>query len=130
MLNATSLNTGRVWQFTAKTMSEPPIDGEPLPGEKQSSGLTAYQIDKKTIRLRRANGYADITSLQQEFPLGQMDMVKQLDTGPASVLLRVSAVLQDRVRTEGLLRLVGSYGGENIAFLSHGIHCQEKHGEK
>ena len=48
VLNATSLNTGRVWQFTAKTMGEPPVDGEPMPGEKTSSDLTSYQIDKKT----------------------------------------------------------------------------------
>ncbi len=192
VLNATSLNTGRVWQFTAKTMGEPPVDGEPMPGEKTSSDLTSYQIDKKTIRLRRANDYADITSCQHDFPLGhavaasacvpalfdpmaisslyydppkqqndtekqlkrheirpelvdggvydnqgvdglivnnctcfivsdasgQMDMVKQLDTGPASVLLRVSTILQDRLRTQGLLRLMGSYGRDNIAFLS------------
>ncbi len=192
VLNTTSLNTGRVWQFTAKSMGEPPIDGESSEGEKPLKDPTAHQIDKKTIRLRRATAYADITFCQQEFPLGhavaasacvpalfdpmaisslyydppkqqhdtkkqlkrheirpelvdggvydnqgvdslidndctsfivsdasgQMDMVNQLDTGPLSVLLRVTSVLQDRIRTEGLLRLVGSYGGNNIALLS------------
>ncbi len=192
VLNATSLNTGRVWQFTAKTMGEPPADGEPSPGHPPSGGLTAHQIDKKTIRLRRADDYADMTALQKDFPLGhavassacvpglfdpmavsslyyeppkqktdtkrqlkhnqirpelvdggvydnqgvdsliandctcfvvsdasgQMDMVKQQDTSPVSVLVRVTSVLQDRVRSEGLLRLAASYGSSNIAFLS------------
>lgn len=192
VVNATSLNTGRVWQYTARTMGEPPVNGEPSTSNQSSDDLSAHQIDKKTIRLRRANAYADITPLQQDFPLGhavassacvpalfdpmtisslyydppkkkndtekklkqheirtelvdggvydnqgvdslidndctcfivsdasgQMDMVKQLDTGPTSVLLRVTSILQDRVRSDGLLRLAASYGSNNIAFLS------------
>ncbi len=192
VINATSLNTGRVWQCTAKTMGEPPANGEPSTSNQPSDGLSAYQIDKKTIRLRRANAYANITPLQQDFPLGhavaasacvpalfdpmavsklyydppkkkndtekelkqneirtelvdggvydnqgvdslidkdctcfiisdasgQMDMVKQQDTSRISVLLRVAGILQDRIRSDGLLRLAGSYGSNNIAFLS------------
>lgn len=57
VLNATSLNSGRNWQFTARTMGEPP---------------TRDRIDKKPIRLRRADSYADMIAEpvnQQTFPL-------------------------------------------------------------
>ncbi|MGR9045366.1 MAG: patatin-like phospholipase family protein [Gammaproteobacteria bacterium] len=58
VLNATTLNTGRNWQFTASTMGEPPVDNE------------ASGIDKKSIRLRRAKGgYTNMIPLQQDFPL-------------------------------------------------------------
>jgi hypothetical protein len=51
-------------------MGEPPANGEPSTSNQPSDGLSAYQIDKKTIRLRRANAYANIAPLQQDFPLG------------------------------------------------------------
>jgi len=60
ILNATTLNGGRNWQFTASTMGEPPT--------RQSN----IKIDKKTVRLRRAtgNGYQQMVDLQQNFRLG------------------------------------------------------------
>ena len=159
VLNATTLNGGRNWQFTARTMGEPPI--------RESN----IDIDKKPIRLRRAegDGYQKMVEEQQNFSLGhavaasacvpglfnplavsnlyidkikdekivpqlvdggvfdnqgiesliknecthfivsdasgQMGMENQVDTDPVSVLIRVSGVLQDRVRTESLLHL-------------------------
>ena len=172
VLNATTLNGGRNWQFTARTMGEPP------------SRESHIDIDKKPIRLRRAkgDGYQKILEEHQDFPLGhavaasacvpglfnplavsnlyfdeikdekivpqlvdggvfdnqgiesllkndcthfivsdasgQMGMENQVDTDPVSVLLRVSSVLQDRVRTESLLHLIDSKGEENIVFIN------------
>ena len=60
VLNATSLNSGRNWQFTAQTMGEPPTPD-------------TDEIDKKPIRLRRADGYDNMVAEpinQQTFPLG------------------------------------------------------------
>ncbi len=62
VLNATSLNSGRNWQFTAQTMGEPPV-------------LGINKFDKKPIRLRRADGdgYGDMVNTpinQQQFSLG------------------------------------------------------------
>ncbi|MCK5354586.1 MAG: hypothetical protein KAJ63_05675, partial [Methyloprofundus sp.] len=171
VLNATTLNGGRNWQFTARTMGEP------------RSQDAHFDIDKKPIRLRRAteDGYQKMVEEQQDFPLGhavaasacvpglfnplavsnlyfdeiknekivpqlvdggvfdnqgiesllknecthfivsdasgQMGMENQIDTDPVSVLLRVSSVLQDRVRTESLLHLIDSKGEENIVFI-------------
>ena len=59
VINATSLNTGRNWQFTAQTMGEPP-----------TPKVDAF--DKKPIRLRRADSYANMVASpinQQSFPL-------------------------------------------------------------
>lgn len=169
VLNATTLNGGRNWQFTAKTMGEP------------TTRKSNIQIDKKQIRLCRATGYQDMVAAQQDFPLGhavaasacvpalftplavshlyfdkdgdekivpqlvdggvfdnqgiesllrndctrfivsdacgQMGMENEIDTDPVSVLLRVSSVLQDRVRTESLLHLIDSKGEDNIVFI-------------
>ncbi|MCK4843325.1 MAG: patatin-like phospholipase family protein [Methylococcales bacterium] len=168
VLNATTLNSGRNWQFSAQTMGEPP------------SRESTIRIDKKPIRLRRATGYQNMVEVQQDFPLGhavaasacvpglftplavsdlyrdkdeaivpqlvdggvfdnqgiesllkyectrfivsdasgQMGMENEVDTNPISVLLRVSSVLQDRVRTESLLHLIDSKGEENIVFIN------------
>lgn len=62
VLNATSLNSGRNWQFTAQTMGEPPM-------------LGINKFDKKPIRLRRADGdgYGNMVNTpinQQQFSLG------------------------------------------------------------
>lgn len=171
VLNATTLNGGRNWQFTARTMGEPPSE-------------SCIDIDKKPIRLCRAqgDGYQQMLEQQQDFPLGhavaasacvpglfepltvsdlyfdrnknesivpqlvdggvfdnqgvesllkqgctkfivsdasgQMGMENQMDTDPASALLRVSSVLQDRVRAESLLHLIDSKGEENIVFIN------------
>ncbi|NOR69815.1 MAG: hypothetical protein GQ532_09015 [Methylomarinum sp.] len=169
VLNSTTLNGGRNWQFTAKTMGEP------------ATRKSNIRIDKKPIRLRRATGYQNMVVAQQDFPLGhavaasacvpalftplavsnlyfdknedekivpqlvdggvfdnqgiesllknnctrfivsdasgQMGMENEVDTDPVSVLLRVSSVLQDRVRTESLLHLIDSKGEDNIVFI-------------
>lgn len=169
VLNATSLNTGRNWQFTAQTM------GEPLIPEDDT-------IDKKPIRLLSAKGYNDVVPTQQDFPLahavaasacvpglfdpmsvsglysdldqkqdiraqlvdggvhdnqgidvlvrnqctcfvisdasGQMCTENNPETGSIPVLLRVSSILQDRVRTEGLLLLKNNQGAHNVAFMN------------
>lgn len=58
ILNATTLNSGRNWHFTAQTM------GEPRTPEKD-------EIDKKAIRLRRPRpSYASMVNRQQDFALG------------------------------------------------------------
>jgi predicted acylesterase/phospholipase RssA len=56
-LNATSLNTGRSWQFSAQTMGEPPTPQSDV-------------VDRKPMRLRRAEEYSDVVPHQQDFPLG------------------------------------------------------------
>ena len=178
VLNATTLNTGRNWEFTAQTM------GEPL------TPAQSDRIDKQPIRLRRADGYSDMVAAptnQQRFPLGHAvaasacvpalfdpmavsnlyrDQVKNVDiraqlvdggvhdnqgvagllrngctcfvvsdaagqmgteddpaADPIAVALRVSSVLQSRVRTEGLLRLLDTQGDTNVAFMNlrHGL---------
>jgi NTE family protein len=48
---------------------------------------------------------------------GQMGMKNEVDTDPVSVLLRVSSILQNRVRAEGLLHLIDSKGEANIVFI-------------
>lgn len=172
VLNATTLNGGRNWQFTARTMGEPP------------SRESCIDIDKKPIRLCRAqgDGYQQMLPEQQDFPLGhavaasacvpglfeplavsdlyfdknknenivpqlvdggvfdnqgvesllkhgctkfivsdasgQMGMENQVDTDPVSTLLRVSGVLQGRVRAASLLHLIDSKGEENIVFIN------------
>ena len=179
-LNATSLNTGHSWQFSAQRMGEPPTPYE-------------NEIDRKPMRLRRAGGYSDITPHQQDFPLGhavaasacvpglfdpmavselyrdlelnkyirvqlvdggvydnqgiaallrndctcfvisdasgQMGTENSPGTGPISVLLRASSVLQDRVRIEGLLHLMDSYGKDNVAYMNlrAGLQVREIH---
>nr|BAL53223.1 patatin [uncultured Gammaproteobacteria bacterium] len=55
VLNATTLNTGRNWQFTARTM------GEPKPTWRESDSLP--------IRLRRAPDYRHMVLRQQYFTL-------------------------------------------------------------
>ena len=174
VLNATTLNGGRNWQFTARTMGEPPT----------VTPLKTLKIDKKPIRLRRATGkegYQAMVEEQQNFALGhavaasacvpalfdplainnlyfdkqakekivpqlvdggvfdnqgtdsllkysctrfivsdasgQMGMENQVASNAVSVLLRVTSVLQDRTRTEGLLHLVASKKEKNIAFM-------------
>ena len=171
VLNATSLNAGRNWQFTARTMGEP------------RSRETAIEVDTKPIRLRRAtgNGYQKMPDSLQSFKLGdavaasacvpglfeplpindlyydksenekitpqlvdggvfdnqgieslltsecthfiisdasgQMGMENEVDTSPLPVVLRVSSILQDRIRSEGISHLIDSKGEKNIAFI-------------
>ncbi|WP_022949276.1 patatin-like phospholipase family protein [Methylohalobius crimeensis] len=64
ILNATTLNTGRDWQFTARTM------GEPMRHDDQ--GQSDYEeSDNIPIRLRRARpGYDNMVPRQQNFTLG------------------------------------------------------------
>ena len=59
LVNATTLNSGRNWRFTASRMGEPPRDN-----------ALAREIDKKAIRLRRPLSYTDIPPYQQDFTLG------------------------------------------------------------
>ncbi|MDQ3563220.1 MAG: patatin-like phospholipase family protein [Pseudomonadota bacterium] len=59
LVNATTLNSGRNWRFTASRMGEPPRDN-----------ALAREIDKKEIRLRRPPSYSDIPPHQQDFTLG------------------------------------------------------------
>lgn len=179
VFNATTLNTGRNWQFTPQTMGEPP---ERLNYREEQSQQVSDVIDKKTIRLRRAPRYADMVVVkdrngneilnQQEIPLGhavaasacvpglfhplsitglykdkwlkenqtitpqlvdggvldnqgieallqnqcdcfvisdaagQMEVQNEVSTEPLSVLLRVSDILQDKVRSDGLKHLL------------------------
>lgn len=174
VLNATSLNSGRNWQFTAKSMGEPFTPG-------------IDKIDKKPIRLRKADSYANMVTApinQQIFPLGhavaasacvpvlfpplsvshlyysrqdKKDIRVQLVDGgvfdnqgiegllqngcscfvisdaagqmgtennpsvdAVPVMARVSSILQDRVRTEGLLHLVDRQdrNKNDVAFLN------------
>jgi NTE family protein len=77
VLNATTLNTGRNWQFTADSMGEPP---ERLDYTSDKPDSPHENIDKKTIRLRRADNYSEMAIVktesgkvilnQQEIPLG------------------------------------------------------------
>lgn len=179
-LNATSLNTGRSWQFSAQTMGEPPTP-------------SSDHIDKKPMRLRRAGGYGEVVPNQQDFPLGhavaasacvpalfdpmavsglysdlelkekiraqlvdggvhdnqgieallrnrctcfvisdasgQMGTENNPGTRAIPVLLRVSSILQDRVRTEGLLHLMDSRGINNVAYMNlrAGLAIREIH---
>ena len=177
VLNATTLNSGRNWQFTAQTMGEPPNR------ESSENSDKFINVDKKPIRLRRArNGYQSMVKLQQKMPLGhavaasasvpglftplaikglyydrvkeekilpqlvdggvfdnqgteslldnhctqfiisdasgQMGIKNQIATDSLSSLLRVSSILQDRARTEGLLNLITKTKDKNkIAFM-------------
>jgi NTE family protein len=64
VINATTLNSGRNWQFTAQTMGEPPN------GRHNENAAKFIDVDKKPIRLRRArNGYKSMVKRQQKFPL-------------------------------------------------------------
>ena len=58
LLNATTLNTGRNWRFTASGM------GEPLPDDP-----LAMEASRKAIRLLPADSYDKIVPHQQEFRL-------------------------------------------------------------
>ncbi len=201
VLNATTLNTGRNWQFTADSMGEPP---EKLNYNRETPESAHECIDKKTIRLRRADNYADMAIIknksgkvllnQQEIPLGhavaasacvpglfyplsitglyrdqdqsitpqlvdggvydnqgtrallqhhctcfiisdasgQMGVENEVATDNLSVLLRMTGVLQDRVRSESLKYLFtrgqeGEGGRQNVAFmdLRNGLSIRE-----
>ena len=177
VLNATTLNSGRNWQFTAQTMGEPPNR------ERDENSTKFINVDKKPIRLRRArNGYQSMVKQQQKMPLGhavaasasvpglftplaikglyyddikeekilpqlvdggvfdnqgteslldnhctqfvisdasgQMGIENKISTNSLSSLLRVSSILQDRARTEGLLHLITKTKDKNkIAFM-------------
>jgi NTE family protein len=175
VLNSTTLNTGRNWEFTAQTMGEPPTPISTVWG----------RIDKQPKRLRRAGGYSDMIAApinQQQFPLGhavaasacvpglfdplavsnlyrdrdnnddiraqlvdggvhdnqgiegllrndctcfvisdaggQLESLNNPGVDPVSVLLRVSSILQSRIRTESLLHLFDTQGNNNVAFMN------------
>lgn len=175
VLNSTTLNTGRNWEFTAQTMGEPPTPISPV----------WERIDKQPNRLRRAGGYSDMIAApinQQQFPLahavaasacvpalfdplaisnlyrdrdknediraqlvdggvhdnqgiegllrndctcfvisdagGQLESLNNPGVDPVSVLLRVSSILQSRIRTESLLHLFDTQGNDNVAFMN------------
>ena len=175
VLNSTTLNTGRNWEFTAQTMGEPPTPISTVWG----------RIDKQPNRLRRAGGYSDMIAApinQQKFPLahavaasacvpglfdplavsnlyrdkeknediraqlvdggvhdnqgiegllrndctcfvisdagGQLESLNNPGVDPVSVLLRVSSILQSRIRTESLLHLFDTQGNDNVAFMN------------
>ncbi|MFI3220491.1 MAG: patatin-like phospholipase family protein [Methylococcales bacterium] len=192
ILNATTLNTGRNWQFTASTMGEASDDSD-----TDTDTYSHDNIDKKPIWLRMANSYKDMAIVkdattgkiilnQQEIPLGhavaasacvpglfppmsitglyedsladtpitpqlvdggvfdnqgingllqkdctcfvvsdatgQMGVENQTSTDAVSVLLRVSDILQDRVRSESLKRIIATarqeaQGINNLAFM-------------
>ena len=177
IVNATTLNSGRNWHFTAQTMGEPATSAQD-------------EIDRKAIRLRRPRpSYDNMVERQQDFPLGhavaasacvpgifppfsisdlyrdedeeirvqlvdggvhdnqgiegllyeectcfvvsdaavQMDVENQPATGSGSVLLRSSGVLMDRVRSEGLRRLMETKGKQKVAFmhLREGLKVRE-----
>ncbi len=188
VLNATTLNTGRNWQFTSQNMGEPP-DRQNYSGDSLKKADDT--VDKKTIRLRRPPSYADVTparnnegdSLQNIslghavaasacvpglFPplsitglyndflaekgaqtitpqlvdggvfdnqgvegllqnecncfiisdaAGQMGVENEVSTGTIPVLLRVSSILQDRVRSESLKSLFTPENKGKIAFM-------------
>lgn len=63
-INATTLNTGRAWQFTAQTMGEPFAE--------DANGAPVYEeTDSKSDRYRRARpSYNDMVPHQQNFELG------------------------------------------------------------
>lgn len=64
VINATSLNTARVWQFTAQSM------GEPIAHDNKRKSIYD-ETDSKPIRLRWAHpSYDNIVKHQQAFPLG------------------------------------------------------------
>ncbi|WP_295444120.1 patatin-like phospholipase family protein [uncultured Thiodictyon sp.] len=69
VINATTLNTGRGWEFTAVSM------GEPTPRESDATGIAATfrefrsLIDKKPLRLVWADSYGDMIPLQQDFSM-------------------------------------------------------------
>ncbi|MGH8558627.1 MAG: patatin-like phospholipase family protein [Methylococcales bacterium] len=64
VINATSLNTGRAWQFTAQSM------GEPI-AHDQNGNPVYDETDSKPIRLRWARpSYDSIVGHQQNFALG------------------------------------------------------------
>lgn len=58
LINATTLNTGHNWRFTASSMGEPP-----------RKGSIVEDIDKN-LRLRRPPSYDDIIRKQQDIELG------------------------------------------------------------
>lgn len=61
ILNATTLNTGRNWQFTARTMGEPVC---------YQNGRASYpETDGLPIRLRRAPDYSQMVPRQQDCTL-------------------------------------------------------------
>ncbi len=65
VLNATSLNTGRIWQFTAQSM------GEPIEQDKETGDPIYGETDSKPIRLRYARpSYDNIVERHQDFSLG------------------------------------------------------------
>lgn len=87
ILNATTLNTGRNWQFTARTM------GEPI---RYQNGQPIYaETDRLPIRLRRAPDYQRMVPRQQDFRLS--DAVAASSCVPALFHpLSVNELYQDK----------------------------------
>jgi len=114
VLNATTLNTGRGWEFTAQSMGEPP----PL--------VDLEVIDKKPIRLLWADSYDDMVPHQQDFPLAHA--VAASACVPALFdPMAVSGLYQDGERNEAIrVQLVdgGVFDNQGIeGLLSNGCNC-------
>jgi NTE family protein len=114
VINATTLNTGRHWQFTAQTMGEPP-------NETTNEILS---IDKKSIRLRRArHGYQGMVKLQQKFTLGHAVSASACVPGLFSPLT-IKGLYYDRIKRNKILpQLIdgGVFDNQGISsLLDHG----------
>src|SRR5919108_1459756 len=91
VINATTLNTGHNWRFTASRMGEPPHD-DPL----------RLEIDKKPIRLRRptgSDGYDIIVPHQRDFPLGHAVAASAAVPG-IFYPLAISGLYADNIRVQ------------------------------
>lgn len=93
VLNATTLNSGRNWQFTAQTMGEPPND----------KTYETIAVDKKSIRLRRARGgYQTMVKSQQKFSLGHAVAASASVPGLFSPLA-IKGLYYDRIKRKKIL---------------------------
>ncbi len=97
VLNATTLNTGRNWQFTAQTMGEPPNR------TKEDNESQFIGVDKKPIRLRRArNGYKSMVTQQQKITLGHAVAASASVPGLFTPLA-IKGLYYDRVKQQRIL---------------------------
>ncbi|MCK5729085.1 MAG: patatin-like phospholipase family protein [Methylococcales bacterium] len=100
VINATTLNSGRNWQFTAQTMGEPPN------GRYNENTTKFIDVDKKPIRLRRArNGYKSMVKRQQRFPLGYAVAASASVPGLFAPLA-IKGLYYDRDKKESVLPLL------------------------
>jgi len=88
-----------------------------------------YRDGEEDIRVQLVDGgvhdnqgigallYEECTRFVISDSSGPMAVDDQPDTGPAPVLLRTAGILQDRVRSESLVRLFETHGRERVAFM-------------